>query len=188
MIALYLIASLLFVTAIVSWAQSYLGAGTKSEGNVKWEPADGLHVVIRYGKGVVRKFKTAIPHKVSTAYTAVYIPAGFEFDGASIPFLLRPVIHVLDPWARFEPAAAVHDLLYRIQKASRYQADAFFRELMLDAGVPHIPRVILYRSVRIFGGEAWRQNAVEAANRSGLVAQQKNLERYFDKFGTETIA
>lgn len=187
MIALYLIAGLLLLMAIVSWAQSYLGAGTKAASNVTWEPADGLHVVIRYHEGVARKYKTSRVHHIRTPFTSVFIPKGFEFDGASIPFLLRPLVYLLDPWSRFEPAAAVHDLLYRIQLAGRLQADNFFRELMLYAGVPTLARLVLYGGVRAFGRPAWQENRRKIEQRSALSAQQAVLSQSFTD-STEVIA
>ena len=82
------------------------------------------------------------------------------------------MILVLDPWERYEIPAAVHDLLYRVQKASRASADSFFRELMLYQGVPFVPRNLIYLAVRVFGHRAWQENRAQGILGSYQAEQQ----------------
>lgn len=85
-------------------------------------------------------------------YHTVVVPAGFEFDGATIPKAAWLVIG-----SPFQPdfmvAACVHDW-YCLQSAVRrcYQSrvigDAVFFKLLADAGVPRWKRTLMYAAVR----------------------------------------
>ena len=85
----------------------------------------------------------------------VEIPAGFETDFASIPRLLWPLFPPDGPWLE---ASIVHDYCYREQVPfSRFFADALFRELMRQYGVPRWRRVAFYYAVRLCGWLWWRK-------------------------------
>lgn len=92
----------------------------------------------------------------------VEIPAGYRFDGASIPRLAWSIIG-----APFEPdfclAACVHDwYCEHSHESGDYQArvigDAVFLALLKQAGVPRRRRVLMYMAVRLnswwfYGGQ-----------------------------------
>ncbi len=86
-------------------------------------------------------------------FHAVQIPAGYRFDGASIPRLAWSVIG-----APFDPqyclAACVHDYYCEhSHESGDYQArvigDAVFFALLAKANVPRWRRVLMYLAVRL---------------------------------------
>lgn len=77
------------------------------------------------------------------------IPAGYEFDGASIPPMFWGVIGEPDE-PEFIIAALVHDYLYE-KRWYRDMADAAFQELLEDAGVWSFKAALMYSVVRVGG-------------------------------------
>jgi len=84
---------------------------------------------------------------------AVYVPAGFETDFASIP---RPLWNILPPTGAYGKAAVVHDWCYRKSGISRELADKILLEAMETLGVSWLTRHLIYRAVRVFGGSAYQ--------------------------------
>ena len=84
----------------------------------------------------------------------VTVPAGYVFDGASIPAFAWAVIgHPLDP--TFVVAACVHDWYCDVSAARKdYQlrviGDAVFFALLERAGVASWRRVAMYLAVRLY--------------------------------------
>lgn len=100
---------------------------------------------------------------------AFEVPAGYPFDGASIPNIFRPLIG--EPGHRkFLVPAAVHDYLYEYGDefgyplSSRKVADDIFFELLEREGVSKWKRSLMFAGVRAGGGlydghrKAVRQN------------------------------
>ncbi|QCD52795.1 DUF1353 domain-containing protein [Campylobacter sp. RM16192] len=85
----------------------------------------------------------------------VVIPAGFIFDGASVPKLFTNIFP--KSGARYDRAACLHDWLYATQTTSRKEADDLFLQAMKADGVNWITRKTIYRAVRMFGWSAWRK-------------------------------
>ena len=89
----------------------------------------------------------------------IVIPAGFRFDGASIPRFLR---WWKDRAALGLVATMVHDWLYRHRgkvqglSLSRKKVDKIFYRDMLRDHVPKRRARIAYIGVRIGGFKAWR--------------------------------
>lgn len=156
----------------VGWSRRQSYAGSINSCRVVWLPDNELHVAISHGVNVRKPYRTLRVHEVRTSFSSIYLPEGFEFDGASIPRWLKPFIRTLDPWERYEIPAAIHDLLYSVQKSSRFSADALFRDLMASCGVPMPARLSIYYAVRLFGGKAWKENQ-DALRRAGFEAQQR---------------
>lgn len=109
----------------------------------------------------------------------IIIPAGYPFNGASVPRICWTLTGLL-PTGVHLGAAAIHDYLYqrrgylirdelqRHDQASgqwvpvaalwnRKMADDLFRRIMRDAGEVAWKREAMYRSVRLFGGPAWNR-------------------------------
>lgn len=84
---------------------------------------------------------------------AVYVPAGFETDFASIP---RPLWNIFPPTGKYGKAAVIHDFLYRKSGVPREKADKIFLEAMECLGVGWWTRQTIYRAVRLFGGHAYQ--------------------------------
>jgi hypothetical protein len=78
----------------------------------------------------------------------VTVPEGFVTDFASTPRLLWILF---PPRGKWNGAAIVHDFLYK-ETFDRFLADAIFRAIMKELGVPWWRRVIMYYAVRFFGG------------------------------------
>ena len=85
----------------------------------------------------------------------ILIRYGFEWNGASIPKFLWPILG--SPFApEMMVASLVHDYLYSKESAdlyvcSRLQADKIFRKLLIANGMDEETAETLYRGVRIGG-------------------------------------
>lgn len=111
----------------------------------------------------------------------VLIPAGFEFDGASIPPAFWPIIgSPFDP--RFVRAALIHDWLYSSHLIDRGTVDRAFRAVLLADGVSHWRAQAMYSAVRAGGLVAWDDSPRDAAYmtwlRDLIVADGRSLSDY----------
>lgn len=87
----------------------------------------------------------------------IELPAGFETDGASIPWPLKVFLAV---WGTYGRAAAVHDFGYRCLRSgaphgempTRQAVDAEFYTAMLACGTSRHLALLMWASVRVFGG------------------------------------
>ncbi len=103
------------------------------------------------------------------------VPAGFIYDGASVPQIVWTVSGI-PPDGLHRAAALIHDYLYvyrgspprgTYQKLingnwydlewtwKRHEADKMFCRIMRESGVDRGKRRMAYRAVRLFGGMAW---------------------------------
>ncbi|MEH6633468.1 MAG: DUF1353 domain-containing protein [Halopseudomonas aestusnigri] len=99
-------------------------------------------------------FTTACRHEVTGPRNMkIDVPAGFNYDGASVPWLLWWFIPRAD--ARFFRAATLHDLLYSSREGSRAVADAILRILAKQDRMTWFKRWAAYLAVRLGGGRAW---------------------------------
>lgn len=89
----------------------------------------------------------------SQGYLRTHVPAGFTFDGASIPPFLRWVINPLD--GEIGAAAAVHDWLYVVHSVPRKQADQLFYEALISLGASRWKAWIMWAGVRVRGQCGW---------------------------------
>lgn len=76
------------------------------------------------------------------------VPAGFVFDGASVP---RMLWSFLDPAGEAFEAACVHDYFYETGLKTKDYADKAFRSMLLRYGVDKKKAEVAYRAVRRFG-------------------------------------
>lgn len=105
----------------------------------------------------------------------ITVPRGFVTDFASVP---RPVWWLFPRWAKYGSAAVVHDWLYWSQPFSRKIADLAIKEGMEDMGVSPSSVWMIYRTLRISGGKAWRGNAK---------AKQAGRKRCIREFPTDPL-
>lgn len=90
------------------------------------------------------------PAAVEEWDVVVHVMPGFRTDGASIPRPLWPLFG--SPYDPDVVAAAIgHDAMYRGRIVPRRDADAAFRALMAESGVPLRRRLALWIGVRLFG-------------------------------------
>lgn len=106
---------------------------------------------------------------------SIEVPAGFEYDGASVPRIVWTLTGIL-PDGLQRAGALVHDFIYRykgdlpvgsyceLSKGyavpvgklwKRSEADGLFRKMMKEAGVGKLKRYVMYYAVRTFGLKAW---------------------------------
>lgn len=76
----------------------------------------------------------------------ITVPAGFETDGASIPWWARGW---LDPWSRIGLAAVLHDYLLSRPAVAKWEADLAFLQALRSFGAPALLATILYFAVRL---------------------------------------
>lgn len=84
------------------------------------------------------------------------VPAGFETDLASIPRLLRGILHQN---GLSRAPAVLHDFLYATQIMTRAEADAVFREALKAEGMGGLGRFLYWGGIRVGGWVAWRNHA-----------------------------
>jgi hypothetical protein len=82
------------------------------------------------------------------------VPAGFQHDRASVPWVLRSLFD-RDKLGVAGPAA--HDFLYRSGIRTRRQADRVFLAIMRVDGVAPWRRKLAWAAVRAFGWLAYRR-------------------------------
>lgn len=86
----------------------------------------------------------------------IVVPAGFVTDLASIPRLLRGILHQN---GLSRAPAVLHDFLYATQIMTRAEADAVFREALKAEGMGWLGRFLYWGGVRVGGWVAWRNHA-----------------------------
>jgi len=92
----------------------------------------------------------------------VTVPAGWVWDGASIPSFAWAKVSDFSVGSPFLPqyrlASLVHDYLYRVQSCKRRTADKILKKLLLDSDVHRYEAGKMYFAVRLGGGIPWRRN------------------------------
>ena len=83
------------------------------------------------------------------------VPAGFVFDGASVPrFFWRVVSTPFQP--KVMRAACIHDYLYRKHIVKKDIADEKFKNVLLCDGVDKELAETMFTGVTIAGGSAYK--------------------------------
>lgn len=76
----------------------------------------------------------------------ITVPAGFVFDGASVPLLLRFFVPMAHP--NYLQAAALHDWMIKSKRHTRAECDRVFREALGALGMPNFWRDVMFLAVR----------------------------------------
>ena len=109
-----------------------------------------------------------VPKKYSGLSFDVFIPRGFETDGASAPQFTWSIFGII-PDGLWRGAAVAHDYLYscggdfyisehdKWYSFSRKDCDRALRNLMLISGVGKFKAWETYWAVRLFGGSHFRR-------------------------------
>lgn len=104
-------------------------------------------------------------YRVAAWPVSVAVRAGFRYDGASVPALLRPLVG--GPWDPLRlPAATAHDWLYASHAAPKWAADLVFLRLLAANGMPPWRALADWWAVARFGGAAWRSHGPEENRRA----------------------
>ena len=109
------------------------------------------------------------------------VPAGYEFDGASIPPLAWPIIG--SPFhPEFMRAALAHDWLYATHLTDRKTADAAFKAILIEDGAGGTRADLMYSAVRLAGRFSWGDRPEDVAYltylRELIVADGRDLADY----------
>ena len=92
----------------------------------------------------------------------LYIRAGFEFDGASVPCLFwLSTFTPSDP--RVMEAACGHDFIYRNHPTewTKAKADKWFYKMIRNCGISWLHAQRAYLGLRIGGFSAWKKGGAE---------------------------
>lgn len=90
----------------------------------------------------------------------LHIPAGYEWDGATIPRVFWSLVG--GPFdLQIVAASLVHDWLYFTRLWDRKKADRALRDLMVAAGAPQKRARVIYRAVRVFGALFYRRTKAD---------------------------
>ena len=88
---------------------------------------------------------------------SVVVPEGFQTDFASVPRL--PLVYLLMADIG-QPAAVVHDYLYRTGPYPRHVCDLVFHEALTAIGVSFWRRKLMYVAVRVGGAFSYKGKKV----------------------------
>ena len=109
--------------------------------------------------------------------TEYVIPAGFQFDGASIPKFLRAFF---SPVGVLLVGGLVHDYAYKyttlleknkkntMDKLTQKRADEIFRDININVNGFYVMNYLAYYSLRLGGFVAWNGHRKRNAKISGL--------------------
>jgi len=86
----------------------------------------------------------------------ITVPSGFKTNFASIPKVFWAILPPHGEWGK---ASVLHDWLYYSQTYHRFISDAIFLEAMHVLNVTAWKKWVIYYSLVIFGGFAWRNKA-----------------------------
>lgn len=89
-------------------------------------------------------------------YKGHSIPAGFKWDGMSIP---RVATWFMPRFGEANLAGLVHDFLYSTESEhnNRKEADNLFYDILVDLNVSKWKAYIIYKSVRLFGKSSYKK-------------------------------
>lgn len=107
--------------------------------------------------GRKQRYQALCRHDLFTSTLHYHIPQALPSDGASIPWWIRPLVLLFDPWARFEAAARWHDSAFQMGFVEHLEANFDFAQLMDIFGVPPVARALCFLGVRFGSGPAWRR-------------------------------
>jgi hypothetical protein len=102
-----------------------------------------------------KRWKLERSVEVRVAGKRFSVPAGFEFDFASVP---RPFKLLFPDDAIYSFAAAFHDYFYQRGTTSKWLADALFYELLVCVDrVPKLSAFMMWLGVVLGGWPVWRK-------------------------------
>lgn len=107
-------------------------------------------------------FKLEHDFTVHIDHVPLTVPAGFEYDHASIPRGLWNLYPPYDP--KYAAAACVHDWLYAARVFPRAYCDAVFRAIMAYRRVRFTQRWVMWAAVRLFGWLPYTKAPVAKVN------------------------
>jgi Protein of unknown function (DUF1353) len=143
------------INSMAQWMDAWTGVKAKdvNGGLYVFRFADPMWVLLRPIEWM--------PGAGEPQYRPVNVPKGFITDFASIP---QAFYSLLPPDGNYSYAAVFHDYLYWTQERPREEVDDILKLAMQEFNISPIIVQTIYRAVRAFGGEAWKENAKLKAN------------------------
>lgn len=94
---------------------------------------------------------------VTNTGDVIYIPAGFIFDFASIPWLFRRLFQPAT--GKHRDGALVHDWIFRTADSpyTFEQANNIFNDIMILRKTENWKRVLMYNAVKIGGRSSFKE-------------------------------
>lgn len=112
-------------------------------------------LVIKRPTGSKDRYELVMPITWQDEKYVIMVPAGFVYDGASVPKALRSVIPSFG--GRYDRASALHDYLYSHGSISRRECDKIFYHALRDDKVRWVQAKIMYFAVRLFGKKHYKE-------------------------------
>jgi len=97
----------------------------------------------------------------SVIIEGIRIDAPYDWNGASVPCFLWPIIgSPFDP--RFMAPALIHDKVYETGELPRDEADLLFKKLLIHNGVDKELAETMHAGVQLFGGSHYNKRIYHA--------------------------
>lgn len=119
-------------------------------------------------------------YKVFYGNIKIVVPAGFIYDGASVPF-----VGWLPTYTPFHPdvmgPALIHDWLYSSHQVDRKTADTIFYDLLVLNTAGKVKAKLMYSGVRVGGGPHWDMSDKDREKLEllyPLIKTRPNFEEY----------
>ena len=111
-------------------------------------------LIIKRNISEKNSYELAAPLIWQDAQNSIVIPAGFVYDGASVPRVLSSIVPRFG--GRYDRATALHDYLYTAGILSRKDSDKIFYKALRSDKVRWVQAKIMYFAVRIFGKKHYK--------------------------------
>ncbi len=87
------------------------------------------------------------------AYMGINVDIGQLTDGASIPWILRPLLKV---GGKLFAPSVLHDTGYRLGLFTKPVIDNIYRSAMIENNVPGWKVWVIYNGVKLFGNSSYK--------------------------------
>ena len=111
-------------------------------------------LVIKRPTGSKNRYELVMPLVWQDDSFMIMVPAGFCYDGASVPKALSSFIPRFG--GCYDRASALHDYLYSHGRISRTDSDKIFYEALRSDKVCWVQAKIMYFAVRFFGKKHYK--------------------------------
>lgn len=123
-------------------------------------------LTIRRIIGVKNCWQTVEPLVWKSNKDEIVVPAGFIYDGASVPRVFTNIFP--KSGERYDRAACLHDFLYATRMLDRKRCDEIFYEAMKFDKMTKWKAWVIYKSVRLFGNKAYSDHKALDASKIRL--------------------
>jgi hypothetical protein len=103
----------------------------------------------------------------------LYIPAGFRYNGANIPFFAWKLTYT-PHHPKILRGSLIHDWLYYCHLTGRELADDLLLGALVNDGANRIKASTIHRAVRIFGGRYWKNGQADFDEIDRLLGDPRN--------------